>query len=87
MGELHQVFIGYMSQMEPEVKRFLQKVVWTLSGALLWLTSNMFFGVYKELAFPPGKPGLWNILFYVFALVTLILLILYFFRLWRNEEL
>jgi Na+/proline symporter len=76
-----------MSEMEPEVRRFLQKVVWTLSGALLWLTINMFIGVYKELAFPAGKPGLWNILFYIFALVSLMLLIIYFIRLWKNEEL
>lgn len=76
-----------MSEMEPEVRRFLQKVVWTLSGALLWLTINMFIGIYKELAFPVGKPTLWNILFYVFALVTLVLLILYYFRLWKNEDL
>ena len=76
-----------MSEMEPEVKRFLQKVVWTLSGALLWLTVNIFLGVYKEMAFPEGKLTLWNIFFYVFALITLAFLILYFYRLWKNEDL
>ena len=76
-----------MSEMEPEVRRFLKKVVWTLSGALLWLSINMFIGIYKELAFPAGKPTVWNILFYAFALVTLILLIIYYFRLWKNEDL
>jgi membrane protein DedA with SNARE-associated domain len=76
-----------MSEMEPEVRRFLQKVVWTLTGALLWLTVNMYIGVYKELAFPVSKITVWNILFYVFALVTLVLLIIYYFRLWKNEDL
>lgn len=76
-----------MSEMEPEVRRFLQKVVWTLSGALLWLTINMFLGIYKELAFPAGKPTVWNILFYVFAMATLVILIIYYFRLWKNEDL
>ena len=76
-----------MSEMEPEVRHFLKKVVWTLSGALLWLTINMFIGIYKELAFPAGKPTVWNILFYVFALATFILLIIYYFRLWKNEDL
>jgi hypothetical protein len=76
-----------MSQMEPEVKRFLQKVVWTISGAMLWLTINMFLGIYKELGFPNGHLTLWNILFYAFSLLTLALLIIYYFRLWKNEDL
>jgi membrane protein DedA with SNARE-associated domain len=73
--------------MEPEVRRFLQKVVWTLSGALVWLTVNMFLGIYKGLAFPEQGITLWNMLYYCFSLLTLILLIIYFFRLWKNEDL
>lgn len=76
-----------MSEMEPEVRRFLQKVVWTLTGALLWLTVNMYLGIYKELAFPANRITVWNIVFYAFVLITLAILILYFFRLWRNEDL
>jgi hypothetical protein len=76
-----------MSEMEPEVKRFLQKVVWTLSGALVWLIVNMYLGIYKELGFPNDRVTVWNILFYCFALVSLVFLILYFFRLWKNEDL
>lgn len=73
--------------MEPEVKRFLQKVVWTLSGALVWLVINMYLGIYKELGFPEKEITLWNILFYCFAVLSLVLLILYFLRLWKNEDL
>ncbi len=76
-----------MSQMEPEVKRFLQKVIWTLTGALLWLTFNMYLGIYKELAFPEGGIKTGNILFYFFAVITLAVLIIYYFRLWKNEDL
>ncbi|MBI1781138.1 MAG: hypothetical protein HYR66_07175 [Sphingobacteriales bacterium] len=76
-----------MSEMEPEVKRFLQKVVWTLSGALVWLIINMYLGIYKELGFPEGRVTVWNILFYCFALLSLVFLIIYFFRLWKNEDL
>lgn len=76
-----------MSEMEPEVKHFLKKVVWTLSGALLWLTFNMFLGIYKGLAFPENHLALSNILFYLFSLITLILLLIYYFRLWKNENL
>lgn len=76
-----------MSEMEPEVKRFLQKVVWTLSGALVWLVINMYLGIYKELGFPEKEVTLWNILFYCFAVLSLVLLILYFLRLWKNEDL
>ncbi|RTL58243.1 MAG: hypothetical protein EKK37_07850 [Sphingobacteriales bacterium] len=76
-----------MSEMEPEVKRFLQKVVWTLSGALVWLVINMYLGIYKELGFPEKEITLWNILFYCFAVLSLVLLILYFLRLWKNEDL
>lgn len=76
-----------MSEMEPEVKQFLKKVVWTLSGAMVWLTLNMYLGIYKEMAFPETKVTAWNIFFYCFSASTLAALIFYFFRLWKQENL
>ncbi|HET9056430.1 MAG TPA: hypothetical protein VFN30_06230 [Chitinophagaceae bacterium] len=74
-----------MSEMEPEVKRFLQKIVWTIFAVLFWMMINIFIGVYKELGFPDKKVSGWNLGFYLFALITFVFLIRYLMRLWREK--
>ena len=51
--------------MEPEVREFLQRIVWTLSIALLWLLTNAIAGLRFELAIIDGKHPIATVCFYV----------------------
>lgn len=70
--------------MEPEVRAFLLLIVQSLSMAMLWLLVNMTAGIYFNLAFFDDKPSIWNILYYIFFVTTLVLLIIYFRKKWRG---
>lgn len=70
--------------MEPEVKAFLLMIVQTLSMGMVWLLINMTAGIYFNLGFFEGSPSMWNILYYIFFLVSFILLIMYFRKKWKG---
>jgi hypothetical protein len=70
--------------MEPEVKAFLLMIVQTLSMSMVWLLINMTAGIYFNLGFFEGSPSMWNILYYIFFLVSFILLIMYFRKKWKG---
>lgn len=70
--------------MEPEVKAFLLMIVQTLSMSILCLLINMTAGIYFNLAFFEEKPSVWNILYYIFFLVSFVLLIMYLRKKWKG---
>lgn len=51
---------------------------------LLWLLLNMTFGIYYNFAFFENTPSLANIIYYIFLLVSLMLLIIYFRKKWKG---
>ncbi|UEG50641.1 hypothetical protein LK994_04040 [Ferruginibacter lapsinanis] len=73
-----------MSEMEPDVRAFLLRIVQTISMAMLWLLVNMTIGIYFDLAFFEGSPTIWNYIFYVWFLVTFALLLMYFRNKWKQ---
>ena len=58
-----------MSGMEPEVKEFLKKIVWSVFFGLLWLMLNMTLGIYFNLLFVEDKIRIGNIAYYIFLLL------------------
>ncbi len=70
---------------EPDVKKYLRKVLGTVSWGLLWLMSCATAGIYFELGYNSGKPVIYTILFYVAMLVTLFLLIRFLYNTWKQE--
>ena len=72
--------------MEPEVRAFLQRIVWTLSIALLWLMINTIAGLRFELAILDGTHKTATSLFYIWLFVSLFLM-LKLFRKWWKEHL
>ena len=70
--------------MEPEVKAFLLLIIQTISMGIVWLLINMTVGIYFNLGFFEGSPSLWNILYYIFFLVSLMLLIMYLRKKWKG---
>ena len=72
-----------MSEMEPEIKNFLSKILSSISLTLLWFLVNTTIGIGFNYAFFENKPSLKNYFFYLFFLLTLVLLIVYFKRKWK----
>ena len=72
------------SGMEPEMKKYLRKVLNTLFAGLFWLILNATLGIYFGLAFVEEKFRLANLIFYLWFLLSLGALIWYFYRLWRK---
>jgi len=71
--------------MEPDVREFLIRIVQSLSMAMVWLLVNMTLGIYFGLGFFENTPTLWNYIFYVWFLASLVLLILYFRKKWKGH--
>lgn len=69
--------------MEPEVREFLQRIVWTLSIALLWLMTNAIAGLRFELAILDGTHQWATFFFYGWLLLSLFLMIRLFKKWWK----
>ena len=74
-----------MSNVEPEVKDFLKKIVQSIFMGLLWLTLNMIIGIYNGLLFIEEKIRPANILFYIFLAGSLAGLIWFYYRTWKKK--
>jgi hypothetical protein len=57
--------------MEPGVRKYLLRIVNTLSLGLLWLALNSTFGIMYDHAFIHDHIRTGNILFYIFFLASL----------------
>lgn len=67
-----------MSNMEDDARRYLNKIMSTLGLGLLWLFINMTMGIYNGWFFFSRKPTAGNYIFYGWAILSLIgLLIIY----------
>jgi hypothetical protein len=74
-----------MSSMEPEVREFLKKIVQSIFLGLFWLLINMTLGIYFELLFVDGRLRLSNIIFYLFFIGSLVLLIRFYIKTWKDR--
>lgn len=70
--------------MEQGIREFLKRIINALSTALLWMIINMTAGIKFNLAFFEGSPSLYNVLFYVWFVISLGFLIWYLLKLWRK---
>lgn len=70
---------------DPEVKKYLKKIINSLFSGLLWLMACVTAGLYFELGSSNGKPVIYTILFYAGMLISLLLLIRYLYNTWKKE--
>jgi hypothetical protein len=70
---------------DPDVKKFLLKVLNSVSMVLLWMMACATAGIYFELGYTNGKPLIYTILFYTAMSTTLILLIYYLYNKWKDS--
>jgi hypothetical protein len=70
--------------MEPEVVVFLKRVALSIFCAFCWLVINVTIGVRFDLAVVGYHITIGNVLYYLWLVGSLILLLLFFLRLWRQ---
>jgi hypothetical protein len=70
--------------MEPDVKKFLTKIAATISMVLLWMLINSSIGIGMNYAFFDDKPRTGNYIFYAWFIISLILLIIYVRKKWKD---
>jgi hypothetical protein len=73
------------SEMEPDVKEFLVRIMQTISMSVVWLLVNMTLGIYYNFAFFDTTPSIWNYLFYLWFLISFGLLLYYFHKKWEGK--
>jgi len=69
---------------DPEIKRYFRKIINSFSWGFLWLFSNVIAGLYFKLGFTGERPVIFTIAFYILSIGSLILLIRFYYRLWRK---
>ncbi len=70
--------------MEPETRKYLKKVMQTVFVGLFWMFANVVCGIFLELGFVEKSLSLGNIIYFTIALTTLVLLVRYFIKMWKN---
>ena len=74
-----------MSDVEPEVKDFLKRIISSLFLGLFWLMANLTLGIYFGLLFVNEKFSMGNFLFYSFAALSLLFLARFYYRTWKKK--
>lgn len=74
-----------MDDKETDVQDFLQRIVWSFFVGLVWLFINMTAGIFGGWLFFEHMPGIGNIIFYVWLLVSLAALLLFLYRTWKKK--
>jgi hypothetical protein len=71
---------------DPDVKKFLLKVLNSVSLVLLWMMASATAGIYFELGYTNGKPLIYTILFYSVMVISLLFLVSYLYKTWEKEH-
>jgi hypothetical protein len=72
-----------MSEMEPDIKNFLSRVLSSLSMTLLWLLVNSTIGIGFNYGFFETKPTTGNYIFYLWFLLSFFFLVVYLLKKWK----
>jgi hypothetical protein len=70
--------------MEPGVKKYLLRILNTLSVGLLWLALNSTIGIMYDHAFIHEHINTGNILFYIWFVISLAAFLWWVIRLWSK---
>ena len=67
---------------DPDIKKYFVKILNSISVGLIWMMTMVTAGIYFQLAYVGDKPLIYTIIFYVVLVVSLLLLIRYYYRMW-----
>lgn len=71
--------------MEPEIKDFLKRVVWSLSLGLVYLILNASIGIAGNWLFFDEQPTFGNYIFYAWLLASTTGLIWVLYKWWKKK--
>lgn len=71
--------------MEDDAKRFLQRVVWSMTAAFLWLLFTLGIGMYFGWMVPDQGLRLSNLIFYAWVLLITGGLLYFLARIWKEK--
>ena len=71
---------------DTDIKNYFRKIMRTFGLGLLWMLSVATAGIYFRLGELNDGIRWYNILFYILAIVTFVLLIRQLLKLWNTED-
>ncbi|HET7899141.1 MAG TPA: hypothetical protein VFL47_15750 [Flavisolibacter sp.] len=76
----------YNQGWDPEVKRYFRKIMNSFGMGALWLLVISTSGIAFRLAIIENGVRWYNFVFYGVFVVSLVLLLWFFYRVWRKKE-
>ena len=73
----------YNTGMDPEIKRLFRKILNSFSWGAVWLLVIATLGLFLQLGFVTNGIRWYNILFYAILISSLILLLRYYYKVWK----
>ena len=70
--------------MEDDTRGFLVLIANTIAWVLLWMIANVLVGIYWGYGFYEHHAGWKNIVYYIFAVLSFILLTWHIIRKWKG---
>ncbi|MES2881218.1 MAG: hypothetical protein V4676_03650 [Bacteroidota bacterium] len=75
----------YSSGMDPAVKKYFRKIIKSFGAGLLWMMAVATAGLFFNLAIIENTMQWYNAVFYIVAFVGFVVLLFYFYKLWRRD--
>ena len=75
----------YNQGMDPEMRKYFWKIVYSFSFGLVWMLTMAMSGLYFRLAIFEDGIKWYNIVFYIVFVITLVLLVRYFHKSWKHK--
>lgn len=72
--------------MDPELRAYLLRILYSLTAGIVWLLFNMTGGIYLGWLFFEGNMKTGNIIFYSLMVSTFSLLVWYYVKLWNKSK-
>ncbi len=69
---------------EPDLKEFFFKIIRVVTALVVWAIITMFFGLYLEWGIVYGRFNVFNIIFYIWFVISLTGLVYYFYKIWKQ---
>lgn len=69
---------------DPDVKKFLVRVLNSISLVLLWMIAGATAGIYYQLGFINNEHLIYTIIFYAALILTLVLLLRHLYKTWKS---
>ena len=69
---------------DPEVKKYLRKILYSIMLGLSWMMGCVTAGIYFHLAYWNSNPLIYPLLFYSAMIISLALLLRWYYHTWKK---